>query len=141
MAQLRKLEPPAEYVQVVDVRFVPAGEGGGTGRLTVTLRASAPLSGPPCPVELVLPQDGLWVAARYAERVDVLAQDEESVKVRAWLLPPVPHRVGLITLIAGEGAFVVAPPELRDADRDVARELLAHHETPVHEAPVRDRVS
>ena len=47
-----------EYAQVTGVRFTPTGAAGGGNRLTVTLRAAPGLSGPPCPVELVLPGPG-----------------------------------------------------------------------------------
>jgi len=37
------------------------------------------------------------------------------------------HRVGLVLLVAGPDAFVTEPADLRDAGRNLARELLAHH--------------
>ena len=64
---------------------------------------------------------------RHAESAEVLQEDEESVKLRANVLPPIRHRVGLVLLIAGRDAFVTEPADLRDAGRDLARELLAHH--------------
>ena len=61
------------------------------------------------------------------QSAEVLEEDEESVKLRANVLPPVQRRVGLVLLIAGTDAFVTEPADLRDAGRDLARELLAHH--------------
>lgn len=81
----------------------------------------------PTAVEIVVPQGRRWVVDRYAERVTVLADDEESVAVRAELLPPVANRLGLLLLVCGPDAFVVAPRELCDAGHAVARELRAHH--------------
>jgi hypothetical protein len=59
--------------------------------------------------------------------VTLLQDDEESVKVRAAFLPPVEHRVGLILICCGPGAFVMAPPAVLDAGASVARRLLSHH--------------
>jgi hypothetical protein len=42
----------------------------------------------------------------------------------------VQRRVGLVLLIAGTDAFVTEPADLRDAGRDLARELLTHHRVP-----------
>ena len=47
---------PAEYVDVSDIRFVPAPKGGGS-RLTVALRATGSLAGPECVAELVFPAE------------------------------------------------------------------------------------
>ncbi|HEU0042681.1 MAG TPA: WYL domain-containing protein [Jiangellaceae bacterium] len=81
------------------------------------------------PVDLLVPQNARWAVDRLAESVDVLQEDEDSVNLRANLLPPVGERLALIMLIAGPAAFVVAPPDLVDAGSDHARLLLAHHET------------
>lgn len=78
-------------------------------------------------VDVVVPQDMRWVVDRFAESADVLAEDEESVKLRSRLLPPVEHRLGVMMLVAGVDAFVTNPAELADAARDLARELLEHH--------------
>jgi proteasome accessory factor C len=81
-------------------------------------------------VTFVVPQGARWVVERHAESAEVLEEDEESVKLRANVLPPVQRRVGLVLLIAGPDAFVTEPAELRDAGRDLARELLTHHRAP-----------
>lgn len=47
---------PEEYVQVTAAQFTPAGPGG-ENQLKVNLRALPTMTGPPCPVELVLPKD------------------------------------------------------------------------------------
>ena len=78
-------------------------------------------------VTFVVPQGARWVVERHAESAEVLEEDEESVKLRANVLPPVQRRVGLVLLIAGTDAFVTEPADLLDAGRDLARELLAHH--------------
>jgi vacuolar-type H+-ATPase subunit F/Vma7 len=78
-------------------------------------------------VTFVVPQGARWVVERHAESAEVLEEDEESVKLRANVLPPVRRRVGLVLLIAGTDAFVTEPANVRDAGRDLARELLAHH--------------
>jgi proteasome accessory factor C len=63
----------------------------------------------------------------YVESAELLAEDEDSVKLRAHLLRPVKQRLGLLLIAAGPDAFVVSPRELSDAARDLARDLLAHH--------------
>jgi proteasome accessory factor C len=85
-------------------------------------------------VEVVLPQSGRWAADMYAESVEVLQADEESVKLRLELLPPLERRVGMLLLAAGADAFVVAPPELDGAAEILAEELLVHHEVASHPA-------
>lgn len=78
-------------------------------------------------VDLVVPQARRWAVERFAESVSVRSDDEESVVVRAELLPPVQDRLGLMLLVCGPEAFVMAPEELTDAGLTVARELRAHH--------------
>jgi proteasome accessory factor C len=79
-------------------------------------------------VELVVPQDRRWAVDRYAEKVVVVDDDEESVKLRADLLPPVEQRLGLLLLCCGPDAFVMEPPALMAAGESMARLLLEHHE-------------
>jgi predicted DNA-binding transcriptional regulator YafY len=81
----------------------------------------------PTRVRLVLPADRAWVVERFAEDVRVETADEDGVLLSADVLPPVRERVGLALTVAGAGAFVVDPPGLVDADRETARQLLAHH--------------
>lgn len=78
-------------------------------------------------VDVVVPQEARWAVERQAESVEVLQEDEESVKVRAHLLQPVADRLGLVMLVAGEGGLVVEPAEFVDAGPDLAARLLAHH--------------
>jgi predicted DNA-binding transcriptional regulator YafY len=75
-------------------------------------------------VQLVVPQSGRWAVDRFAEQVEVLDDDEESVSLRAAFLPPVDQRVGLILITAGPDAFVMEPAVLVDAGRELARRLL-----------------
>ena len=79
------------------------------------------------PVEVVVPQNARWAVELYAESAELLAEDEDSVKLRAQLLRPVEQRLGLLLIAAGPDAFVVSPPELTDAARELARDLLEHH--------------
>ena len=81
----------------------------------------------PVPVELVVPQERRWAVDRFAESVTVLADDEESVSLRADLLPPVHQRLGLLLLCCGPQAFVVGPEAFEPAGRDAAAALLEHH--------------
>ncbi len=78
-------------------------------------------------VELVVPQDRRWAVERFAERVEVVQEDEADVKLRAELLPPVAQRLGLVLITAGPDAYVMEPATLADASRDLAGTLLAHH--------------
>jgi len=80
-------------------------------------------------VELVVPQSGRWAVERFAESVKLLQDDEESVKIRASLLPPVEQRAGLILISCGPEAFVMAPSSMLDAGAAVAQQLLDHHAT------------
>ena len=78
-------------------------------------------------VELVVPQTARWAVERFAESVTVLDDDEESVSLRADLLPPVAPRLGLLLLCCGSEAFVMRPSTLADAGEVTARQLLDHH--------------
>jgi predicted DNA-binding transcriptional regulator YafY len=78
-------------------------------------------------VEIVLPQEARWVAARFAERLDVVEEDESSVKIRAHVLPPVAERIGLVLVVAGPDAFVMSPAAYQPAGAELAARLLAHH--------------
>jgi hypothetical protein len=51
---------PTEYVRIASARFNPPGPANAKQNLLeVNVRAAGPLKGPPCPVELVLPRDGI----------------------------------------------------------------------------------
>jgi proteasome accessory factor C len=78
-------------------------------------------------VELVVPYDARWVVELHAESVDVLDDDEDRLRIRARLIPPVGPRLGLVLLAAGPHAYVTDPVNLRGAGRDLARALLSHH--------------
>lgn len=81
----------------------------------------------PTTVELSLPQGTRWVVDRYAEHTTVVADDSDDLSVRAEFLPPVADRVGLVLLIAGPNAFVVAPQRFEGAGEDLQARLRAHH--------------
>jgi len=66
--------------------------------------------GTPVPVELVVPHETRWAVEKHADRVDVLAEDETSARLRGWLYQPVRHRVGLILTDGGPAATVVPRP-------------------------------
>lgn len=78
-------------------------------------------------VVLVVPHDARWAVELYAESAEVVSEDEATVRLRAHLLQPVEHRLGLLLMAAGADARVEDPPELTDAGRTLARTLLAHH--------------
>lgn len=78
-------------------------------------------------VDLVVPQDVRWAVERFAESVEVVHEDTETIRMRAYLLEPVDERLGLLLVVAGPEAFVFSPPRLRDVGIDLARDLLAHH--------------
>jgi hypothetical protein len=80
-------------------------------------------------VELVVPYDSRWAVDKYAESVEVAEENETSARLRAHLLEPVRHRVGLILLAAGRKAKVVAPGELADAGSELARTLLEQYDS------------
>jgi proteasome accessory factor C len=81
----------------------------------------------PYPVIVVVPHSARWAVEAYAEAVDVLADDEEELKLRADVLPPAEIRVGLMLISAGPDAFVVEPASMQDAAQNLAADLLAHH--------------
>lgn len=80
-------------------------------------------------VELTIPHELRWAVDKYAERVDTLATDETTTRVRAHLLEPVAERVGLIMLAGRPGEVRCAAP-WRRSGAELARRLLAHHEAP-----------
>jgi predicted DNA-binding transcriptional regulator YafY len=106
--------------EVLDEHFVPPAD---VDELLAAQRT-------PVAVEIVVPQDRRWAVDRYAESVTVLDDDEESVSLRADLLPPVDPRLGLILLCCGPDAFVVQPRSLEDAGVDLAGLLSRHHGGP-----------
>lgn len=79
-------------------------------------------------VRVTLPQRARWVADRFAERVTVAGDDEDTVTLDLELLPPLEHRLGLLLVVAGPSASVDAPADMRQAGVAVAAELLQHHE-------------
>ena len=83
------------------------------------------------PVELVVPHSAVWAVELYAESAQVLGEDEDAVRLRVLLLPPVAARLGLLLLAAGPRATVVAPPALTEAGRTMAHDLLQHHLAPL----------
>lgn len=80
------------------------------------------------PVEVVVSHAALWAVEMYAESTELLAEDEQTMRLRILVLPPVAARVGLLLLAAGRDAFVVTPPALANAGRQLARDLLEHHQ-------------
>lgn len=78
-------------------------------------------------VDMEMPYDARWAIELHAESAEVLGEDDELLRIRAHLLPPVGPRLGLILLAAGPQACVIDPANLRGAGQDLARNLLAHH--------------
>ena len=62
------------------------------------------------PVEMIVPHETRWSVEKYAERVDVLAEDETTARLRAQLFQPVRHRIGLILADGGQAARVASRP-------------------------------
>lgn len=81
----------------------------------------------PTSVEVEVPHEARWAVEKQAESVEVITEDETTVRLRAQLLMPVRQRVGLIMIDAGPSARVIAPQEHTDAGRELARRLLEHH--------------
>ena len=81
----------------------------------------------PTPVEVDVPHEGRWAVEKQAESVEVITENETSVRLRAQLLMPVRQRVGLMIIDAGPGARVIGPTEYVHAGQELARRLLAHH--------------
>lgn len=79
------------------------------------------------PVDLVVPHGSRWVVELHAESAEVIGEDEDLLRIRVHLLPPVGPRLGLILVTAGPRAYVSEPANLLHAGRDLARALLAHH--------------
>jgi proteasome accessory factor C len=80
-------------------------------------------------VRMVVSYGMAWAIEAYAESAEVVDEDEEHLSVKAEILEPAAARVGLMMLSAGDphDTFVVDPPDLLDAARDLARDLLQHH--------------
>ena len=72
------------------------------------------------------PHDGLWAVFHWAERVDQGDSDGYGVVFTAWLLPPLPQRIGLMMLLGGPDAYL-DDPDLDGYRAALARELLEHH--------------
>lgn len=104
-------------LRVLDERFELPGDADD--RIARNRRTTA--------VRLVVPLDREWVVERFAERVVRGRADDDDIELTAHVVPPVRDRVGLMAMIAGPGAAVLAPAELVDADVDTARRLLEHH--------------
>lgn len=90
------------------------------------------------PVDVLLPMAQLWVAQRFAERIEVLSADavnedsegEPEALVRAHVIAPVRQRLGLMLLIAGDDAYVHEPEGFDTVRAEAARTLLEHHREP-----------
>ena len=80
-------------------------------------------------VELNVPHEYRWAVDKYAESVRVIREDETEARLAVQLLPPLRLRVGLMLLAGGPQARVIAPVDLADAGRELARTLLAHYES------------
>lgn len=81
----------------------------------------------PTTVEVEVPHEGRWAVEKQSESVEVLSEDETSVRLRAQLLMPVDQRIGLMMIDAGPAARVIAPSEYVNSGPELARLLLAHH--------------
>jgi serine/threonine protein kinase len=78
---------PRDYIEVTQAEFAPA-VSGRPNRLAISLRARPEMTGPPCPVELVLPQDkelfpGLLGSPRIAKLAGELAPGKPALTLYA----------------------------------------------------------
>jgi len=78
-------------------------------------------------VRVQVPHTARWAADMYAERVEVIDDDERSVVLDLELLPPVRERIGRLLLASGSQARVLDPAHLVAAAAEVAGVLLDHH--------------
>lgn len=78
------------------------------------------------PVRGVAPHARMWAIRHWSERIDQGDADAEDVSFTAWVLPPVPERVALMSLVAGPGVDL-DDQELDRAVRTRAHEMLVHH--------------
>jgi predicted DNA-binding transcriptional regulator YafY len=79
------------------------------------------------PVTLAVPHAARWVIEMHTESAEPISEDENLLRVRAFVPPPVGPRLGLVLLLSGPEAFVIDPADHRDAGRELAQALLAHH--------------
>ncbi|MGQ0466152.1 MAG: WYL domain-containing protein [Sporichthyaceae bacterium] len=76
-------------------------------------------------VRMTIAQDARWAASQLAERVVVVAEDEEQATLDLAFLPPVGERVGLIMLASGPSTIVTGEP--LTAAMLFVGQLLRHH--------------
>jgi proteasome accessory factor C len=81
----------------------------------------------PTRVRLVVPAAQEWAVSFFSESYALADADDSGLLVDVELLPPVAERLGLLLVVAGPEAFVVAPADLAGAGESAARGLLAHH--------------
>jgi hypothetical protein len=141
--------PASDYVHVVDARFDPPGAGENSrSKLTVKVRAVAPVVGPPCLVELVLPAaripgllaegEGTFRAelAREGDEATLFAQGlrfeegEEETGVAYLTIDGVPRALVLRTVFARRGEATRPHPESRPEVR-LAAGIAARAEAPL----------
>lgn len=79
-------------------------------------------------VVLEIPHDARWAVDTYAERVELLSDGVETARLRVFVLQPVRLRVGLMIVVGGPTARVIAPDDLVAAGAEVAVEMLRLYE-------------
>ncbi|GAA3614809.1 helix-turn-helix transcriptional regulator [Microlunatus ginsengisoli] len=112
------LLPRVQDFEVLDERFVPPPD------LDALLARQRALT----KIEMIVPHETRWAVEKYAEQVEVIAENPRTARLRVHLLEPVRFRVGLVLLDGGTRARVVSPAELAGAGRELARVLLAHYD-------------
>ena len=78
-------------------------------------------------VRVQIPHAARWAADFFAERVDVVLDEDYASTLDLTLLPPVESRIGLLILAAGDSMRVVEPAGLVASGPRLAAALLAHH--------------
>lgn len=79
-------------------------------------------------VVLEVPHDTRWAVDKYAERVELITDSLDQAVLRVHLLQPVRLRVGMMLVVGGPTARVLAPDDLRSAGMEVAAEMLSRYE-------------
>ena len=80
-------------------------------------------------VRVQIPHHALWAADFFAEHVNLVDDDAETSVLDLELLPPVPQRLGLLVLAAGDQTRVLTPSSLISAGPAMASALSHHHST------------
>lgn len=101
-------------VEVMDEHFERPADAA---QLCATNRAQKP-------ARVLLPPKSDWVVERFAEKAEIIQDDDGDKMIDVELAEPVRQRLALMLLIAGKGAELVEPLWYSDADAELAARLL-----------------